>query len=285
MDAETIKAKLREFDPADASEQENALQEILQCMVLASLSRAGLFTEAIFHGGTCLRILFGIARFSEDLDFLLKKPDPGFRWKKYLDAVRKDAEMEGIRFETAEKEQAEATVRKAWLKTDSIGTELIFTSPFPRMKQRKIRIKLEVDTNPPEGSGIETHFLSFPATAPVTTQDLPSAFATKSHALLCRNYTKGRDWYDFLWFANRRIKPRLDVLSNALLQQGQWAGTRVDVDKAWYLAELRNSVAKTDWTRAIEDIRRFITRREQVGLDHWNTEFFLYMVEKMEREW
>lgn len=285
MDADTIRAKLRDYDTENARDQENALQEILQCMVPASLSRAGLFTDAIFHGGTCLRILFGIGRFSEDLDFLLKKPNPRFRWKKYLDAVRKDAESEGIRFETVEKERGEAAVRKAWLKTDSIGTELIFAAPFPRRNPRKIRIKLEVDTNPPKGSGLETHFLSFPAPVPVTTQDLPSALATKSHALLCRSYTKGRDWYDFLWFAGRRVKPRLDLLSRALFQQGPWAGKRVAPDKDWYIAELRKTVKKVEWPRAIEDVRRFIGRREQEGLAHWNTKFFLYAVEKMERVW
>jgi predicted nucleotidyltransferase component of viral defense system len=94
MDADTLRAKLKEYGPTHALEQELALTEILQSVVLASLSRAGFFSEAMFHGGTCLRILHGLARYSEDMDFLLKGADPDFRWSPYLDAVRRDCEME-----------------------------------------------------------------------------------------------------------------------------------------------------------------------------------------------
>jgi predicted nucleotidyltransferase component of viral defense system len=93
-----LDAKLREYSPANPIEQENVLQELMQHYVLAALSRAGLFDKAMFHGGTCLRIVYGMNRFSEDLDFLLKHPDPEFRWQSYLDAVRKDYEQEGIAF-------------------------------------------------------------------------------------------------------------------------------------------------------------------------------------------
>ena len=67
-----LSAKFREYSPSNLVEQNNVLQELMQHYVLASLARAGLFSKAIFHGGTCLRIINGINRFSEDLDFLLK---------------------------------------------------------------------------------------------------------------------------------------------------------------------------------------------------------------------
>jgi hypothetical protein len=281
MDADTWKAKLKDYAPANALEQELALGEVLQSLVLASLSRSGFFGEALFHGGTCLRMIHRLPRFSEDLDFLLKRPDPVFRWTRYLDAVRRDCAMEGVQFETRDPPARESAVRKVWLKTDSVGAVMEFTLPYPRISGQKLRIKLEVDTNPPAGSGVETHYLLFPTTFAVTVQDLPSAFATKTHALLCRPYVKGRDWYDFLWFAARRVRPRMDVLSNAIQQQGPWAGEAVGVDADWYLARMREAIRRIDWSRAVQDVQRFLPLREQEGLRHWNAEFFLYHLDRM----
>ena len=113
-----------------------------------------------------------------------------------------------------------AAVRKAFVKTDSIGSVVTLGLPFERVSSKKIRIRLEIDINPPQGSSFETSYLSFPTTAPLTTQTLPSGFGTKTHALLCRRYVKGRDWYDFLWYVARRTVPDLALLGNALLQQG-----------------------------------------------------------------
>jgi predicted nucleotidyltransferase component of viral defense system len=110
--------RIKDYAPANAIEQENVLQELLQHFVLAALSRAGFFSKAAFHGGTCLRILFGTNRFSEDLDFLLKEPSAGFAWTPYLEKVRHDCEEEGILFEIQERSRAEGAVRKAFLKSD-----------------------------------------------------------------------------------------------------------------------------------------------------------------------
>lgn len=281
MNADTLAARLRDYAPANALEQEAVLRELLQGFVLAALSRAGFFDEALFHGGTCLRLVHDLARFSEDLDFLLKRADPAFRWTRYLEAVSRDCAMQGIRFEATDKSALDSAVRKAWLKTDAIGAVLEFAAPFPRRKEMKIRIKLEVDSRPPEGSGFETHYLRFPAPLPLTVQDLPSAFATKSHALLCRPYTKGRDWYDFIWFVSRRTTPRLDVLARALNQQGPWAGRDLAVDAVWFVEQMRAVVSRTDWPLAVEDVRRFLPLREQEGLGHWNAEYFRYHVDRM----
>jgi hypothetical protein len=281
MDARTFSARLKEYAPTNAMEQELALQEMLQGVVLAALSRAGFFKIALFHGGTCLRLVHGLNRFSEDLDFLLKTADPAFQWAPYLEAIRQDCAASGIALETRDKSAAGAAVQKAWLKTESIGTVLEFKPPFPRMAGRKIRIKLEVDARPPEGSGYETHYLAFPETAPITVQDLPSAFATKMHALLCRTYAKGRDWYDFLWFTARKVSPRLDVLENAIEQQGPWAGRRQRATPAWMIHALEKAIPALDWPRAVSDVQRFLPVNEQAGLRQWNAELFLYHVRRL----
>jgi predicted nucleotidyltransferase component of viral defense system len=281
MIADVLNARIREYAPASAVEQENVLQELMQHYVLASLSRAGMFSDAIFHGGTCLRIIHGMSRFSEDLHFLLKRPDPGFRWQKLLEAVERDCAREGIEFELQDKSAADNVVRKAFLKTDSIGKVLLLALPFDRPNPRKIRIKLEIDTNPPAGSAIQTSYITFPGVAAITTQTLPSGFGTKAHALLCRKYVKGRDWYDFVWYTSRRVAPDLGLLGNALFQQGPWAGRSLEMTPDWLFKNLGAAIRRIDWRAAGSDVRRFVPTVEQPGLDVWSTDFFLYQLEQL----
>ena len=270
-----LSARIRDYAPANPVEQENVLQELMQHSVLSSLSRAGLFAEAMFHGVTCLRIVFAMNRFSEDLGFLLKRPNPDFRWQGYLESVRKDCTQEGISFEVLDKSQAGTAVQKAFLKTDSIGKILALDLPFERYQPRKIRIKLEIDINPPAGSTFTTSYITFPATAPLTTQSLESGFALKLHALLCPSYIKGRDWYDFVWYIARKIKPDLDLLRHALHQQGPWAGQTLTVTMPWVQENTEAVIRRINWRTARADIQRFLPLREQVGLRAWNTVFFL----------
>lgn len=281
MIEQLLRDKIQEYGPLNTLEQENVLQELMQQLVLASLAKTGLFTEAIFHGGTCLRLLFGTRRFSEDLDFLLKRPDPAFRWERHLAPLVGDLAQEGIRLELVDRSAADATVKKAFLKTDSIGTLLLVDLPHSRRVGKKIRIKLEVDTNPPEGSTFETRYLAFPRVAAITTQTLESGFATKSHALLCRGYAKGRDWYDLLWYVARRAAPDLNLLRNALLQQGPWAGEPVQITPVWFVDALRARIDEIDWEEARADVARFVPASEQEGLDLWSRELFLFQVEQL----
>ncbi|MDD5707596.1 MAG: nucleotidyl transferase AbiEii/AbiGii toxin family protein [Kiritimatiellae bacterium] len=277
-----LSAKLREYAPANAVEQDNVLQEMMQHYVLASLSRAGLFADAIFHGGTCLRIVNGINRFSEDLDFLLKRPDSDFRWQSYLEAVRKDCAQEGIVFEIQDKAEAATAVRKAFLKTDSFGKLLTLELPFERYHARKLRIKLEIDTNPPAGSAFTTSYITFPVTIPLTTQTLESSFALKMHALLCRSYVKGRDWYDFVWYVSHKVRPDLALLEHALDQQGPWASRRTSVTWPWMVETLQTVIGQVDWAVARQDVQRFLPLREQESLNLWNAPFFLHHAGVME---
>jgi predicted nucleotidyltransferase component of viral defense system len=281
MIGEMLSERIRDYAPANTIEQENVLQELMQHFVLASLSRAGFFSFGGFHGGTCLRILFGTRRFSEDLDFLLKNPDPDFRWKPYLDRIRSDLQAEDIHFDVQDKTTAARAVQKAFLKTNSIGQILSLDLPFSRHQTRKIRIKLEVDTRPPLGSLFETRYITFPVTAAITVQTLESGFATKSHALLCREYTKGRDWYDLLWYISKKIIPDLELLGNALAQQGPWAGKKMHVTADWYVEALRERIREIDWEAARSDVARFIPSSEQDGISLWKPDLFLYHLDRL----
>ena len=281
MIGDLLRERIRQYAPANAVEQDNVLQEIMQHFVLAGLSRSGFFSPAAFHGGTCLRILYGTSRFSEDLDFLLRAPAPGFAWGKYLEEVRDDCLAQGIRFEVQDRPASDAAVRKAFLKTDSIGQVLELDLPYQRQRARKVRIKLEVDTNPPAGSAFETHYITFPVTSAISTQTLTSGFALKSHALLCREYAKGRDWYDFLWYVSRKVAPEFGLLGNALDQQGPWAGRKVHVTPEWYLGAMRARIEGLDWGAARNDVERFLPAREQESLALWKPELFLYHLERL----
>jgi len=279
MIKDLLAARLREYAPANALEQEHALAEIMQHYVLASLARAGFFSHAAFHGGTCLRILHAMNRFSEDLDFVLKAPDASFNWEPFLARIRRDCADEGIRVDAQERAAQDATVRKVFVKTDSIGQILSLELPFARNRPRTVRIKLEVDTNPPAGATMDTRFITFPVTAAVTCMDLASGFGSKCHALLCRDYTKGRDWYDFIWYASRRVTPNLELLSRALDQQGPWAGRQITVTGDWLLDALRVRIAAIDWPATADDVARFVMSREQAGLAAWSSALFLQQLE------
>jgi len=281
MFKDVIEERIKEYNPQNEIEQENVLQEIIQYYILAGFSKTGFFSHAEFHGGTFLRIIHGLDRFSEDLDFLLKKPNKNFKWSKYLEPVLRDLRTEGLEFDV--KDRHETNVKKVFLKTDSIGKVISVNLPVGRASNRKIKIKLEIDANPPKGSESKTHYIDFPTIAPITAQVLESSFSLKSHALLCRNYVKGRDWYDFFWYCSKKAKLNFRLLQNALIQAGPWENKKIKVDLNWYMENMRDKIISVDWKAARDDVMRFIPTQSQFKLDQWNTELFLYQLGQMEK--
>lgn len=270
--------KIKEYSIMSVIDQENVLQELVQQHVLASLSRAGFFskTQAVFHGGTCLRIVYGMNRFSEDLDFFLKQPDSDFSWAFYLDHILKDGVSEGLHFTVTKNIKEDVAVKKAFLRTDSIGKVLLLDLPFERDARKSIKVKLEIDVNPPLGSRYETRYIAFPVIAAITTQSLESGFAMKLSALLGRMYTKGRDWYDFIWYISKKIVPDLELLQNSLDQQGPWAGQELRINPDWLEMSLKKRITEIDWDIAHQDVQRFLPLREQETLSLWEQKFFLH---------
>lgn len=282
MSVKIIQERLETYRAASWQEEELALKEILQELALAGLSRTDFFKHAGFQGGTALRILYGTERFSEDLDFVLKAPDSGFRLVSFLKALEEELKVYGISAEIKDRSQADRTVQKAFLKEDSAGRELILNF-YPRAQRPKqIRIKFEVDTNPPAGSQFETKYLDFPFPCAITTQNPPSLFAGKSHALLCREYLKGRDWYDFAWYVGRKTQINYSFLANACKQQGPWQGQNVEVTKNWVLQEVTKKAEAIDWAEAKKDVAKFLRPAALKSLEIWSREFFLDKVQKLE---
>src|SRR3989338_7045964 len=141
------------------------------------------------------------------------------------------------------KAKTRLTVNSAFLKFSGI----MFETGLSPLKDEKFLIKVEIDSHPPAG-GIEAHtMVSTPFMFYLLHYDLKSLFAGKSHALLCREYAKGRDWYDFVWYTSRNIDVNFELLSSALDQQGPWAGKKLKADLPWYLDQMERKIRSTDW--------------------------------------
>ena len=275
MSVEIIQERLATYACKSTLEEEQALREITQEIIVAGLGRTHLFGRAGFQGGTCLRIFHGLDRFSEDMDFALDAPDSSFRLTPYLEGMREELLVYGYELEIDDRSRADSPVRQAFVKDDSVG-KLLRLGYRPRGgPMRKLRIKLEVDTNPPLGASYEMPVLDYPFPVAVRTFDLPSLFAGKLHALLCRSYLKGRDWYDFLWYTARRTPINHTLLSAALDQQGRFKGQAPRTDDAWCVEQLRAMILEHDWKQARRDVQRFVKPRELPSLELWSPELFL----------
>ncbi len=281
MSVEIIQERLATYGCASAQEEEQALREISQEIILAALGRTDFFNDAGFQGGTCLRIFHGLNRFSEDLDFALRIPDSHFQLTPYLQQVRDELVAYGYALEIEDRSRSGQTVRKAFLKDQSLGSLLTLAYQPRTGPMRKLRIKLEVDTNPPAGATYLMPILDYPFPAAVRVFDLPSLFAGKMHALLCRDYLKGRDWYDFIWYTARHTPVNHALLSAALNQQGTWAGKTPSTDNTWCIAALTAVIETVDWRKATQDVERFLKPIELPSLALWSREFFLAQCHKL----
>jgi len=276
-----IQEKLRSYSAANRLEEENAIKEIMQQIALYGLWRADFFDKAVFQGGTSLRILHGLPRFSEDLDFMLLEPDPNFGWPLYLDALMETFEIFGIKPEVRSSGDMDRRIRAAVLKDTSVVNQLDLAFAG-RQAGEKINIKLEIDVEPPAHSRDAWTYLDFPTDHEIRHQDLASNFSLKIHALLCRAFVKGRDWYDFSWYVAKGVAPNLPLLRTALIQAGPWAGDdRIAVDMAWLNEALGNTIAKIDWKGAADDVRRFLRPAELKSVDLWSERFFLAKLDRL----
>jgi hypothetical protein len=277
---ELLRKRLTAYPATNAAQEEQAVKEMLQELALYALWRGGFFEVAAFQGGTSLRILHALPRFSEDLDFILLEADSTFRWSHYFESLTGVLEQFGVRCELSERGRMDKAVREAMLKDNSLGRQLDL-SFFDAAKPRKLKVKLEIDTHPPKGTGTTWHYLDFPVDFEVRAQDLPSNYALKLHALLCRPYLKGRDWFDFAWYCKQKTRPNLSHLAHALNQAGPWKGRSERVDAQWLAGALRAKIKAIDWPSAAQDVSPFLPSAEQASLTLWNERFFADKVRRL----
>ncbi len=277
-----IQKRLAEYKSTGPVEEENALKEIIQEIMLFSLWQAEFFEVAAFQGGTSLRILHGLPRFSEDMDFILLKPDIVFSWQHYLEKLTETCKEFGIEPEAVavDKARMDQHIKKAVIKDTSIASQLNMNF-MNDLNGRKLTIKLEIDCNPPDGSGFDYTYLNFPMDFEVCHQDMSSNFALKMHALLCRKYLKGRDWYDFGWYINQGVKPNLMLLKNALIQYGAWKNQSFNIDENWLVNALGEKINSIDWKTVADDVERFMKPVERKSLALWSERFFMSKLRKL----
>ncbi len=280
---EIIQTRLASYAAANDVEEENAIKEILQEIALFGLWRANFFDVAVFQGGTSLRILYRLPRFSEDLDFMLLGPDPQFDWAPYLKILTSTFDEYGLQSEVVSKDQMDERIRGAVIKDNAIANQLDLS--FGRRDARKkLQIKLEIDVEPPAHSIDAFTYLDFPIDYEVRHQDLASNFALKIHALLCREYLKGRDWYDFSWYAAQGVFPNLPHLEAALRQFGPWSeDDTLSVDLSWLEKEMTRCIGAIDWEAAKQDVSRFLRPAEAESLKLWSHRFFESKLDKVIR--
>ncbi len=275
-----IRQRLVSYNANSAMAEEQATKEIFQEVALYLLWRAGFFSLAAFQGGTSLRIIHRLPRFSEDLDFILLHPDSSFDWRRYQAPLVLGLEEFGLQSEVLDKSRMDRNIRAAVLKNDSISSQLNLR--FGRGdRSPTLKIKLEIDINPPAGSSFAYTYLDFPLDYEVCHQDLPSNFALKIHALLCRPYVKGRDWYDYNWYVKQSVQPNLPHLQSALDQYGPWKGKRPVVSREWLSEQLITKIATIDWKAAAADVERFLSPAERASLSLWSERFFRTKVEQL----
>ncbi|NOY76207.1 MAG: nucleotidyl transferase AbiEii/AbiGii toxin family protein [Kiritimatiellaeota bacterium] len=281
MSIEIVQERLNSYNCRSSLEEEHALREISQEIVLAALARTDFFKHAVFQGGTCLRIFYSLNRFSEDLDFILKNPDTAFTLEAYYNSLVEELSSFGYQLRIQNRSTAESAVKKAFLKENSMGNLLQLTHLKSDRSVKKLKIKLEVDTNPPANSQFEAKYYDFPFAFSAALQNLPSLFAGKLHALLCRQYIKGRDWYDFAWYISRKTTINYQFLAAALNQNGPWAGKSLRIDLDWCVAALKSKVETISWEVAKNDVKRFIRQTELPSIDIWGKEYFLDCIERL----
>jgi len=268
------------------NDKKNVIKEVLQEVILSGLSRAGFFKTAAFYGGTALRIFHGLDRFSEDLDFSLKVEDSSFNLEQYLPLLEKEIRSYGFNFSIETKQKThDSNIQSAFLK---VNTKEHILKIFPNADvassisaNELLKIKFEIDTNPPSYAGFEIKFHLLPIPYEVTLYDLPSLFAGKIHALLCRgwiNRVKGRDLYDYVFYLTKGISVNIEHLSARLAQSNQIpAGKVISIDELKIM--LRNRFMKIDYEQAKSDVLSYI--KDPRPLDVWGSEFFIQITDML----
>ncbi len=271
-----VEQMLRRVPQDSDGERSQAMRQVMQEIALAGLVRRGFFAKAAFYGGTCLRLFHQLPRFSEDLDFSLLQPDPGFRLQPYLQGMEEEFSGLGIEVQISEKQKINPSpILSAFLKASTTIVQLAITG------STTLRIKFEVDTDPPLGFSTEEQLLLQPYSCYVKCFSLPDLFAGKMHAVLFRQWqqrVKGRDWFDLEWYVRGGIPLHLDHLAERARQSGHWP-----LDQPFSASSLQallaERIGRLDVAKARLDIERFIAQPEALAI--WSQDYFQQLAQRV----
>lgn len=276
---EAISRMLSRYDCRRAEDYVRALREILQEIALLGLWRSKFYEKAAFYGGTALRTLHGMDRYSEDLDFSLIKPMPDFDLARYADSLQKEIRSFGFDVTVTKREKtAVSPVQSTFLKMDTLKHLLVIEKAQEIVRQiprgQVLKIKIEVDTDPPPGFDTESGFLLQPIPFSVRVFTLPDLFAGKMHAILCRRWktrVKGRDWYDLVWFAANHPRLHLSHLEQRMIQSSHLKRNE-HLTRETFTGFLSKTIENLNVDQARREVEPFVKNPE--GLKVWSKEFF-----------
>ncbi len=283
---DAIRSMMDRYECRSRKDYVNALREILQDMALLGLWRSRFFEHAAFYGGSALRLLYGLDRYSEDLDFSLLKPNASFSLKPFGEALQREISSFGfhVEFEARRKPRTGA-IESAFPKTNTLKQLIVIDATQELLRDlhpaKKLKIKLEVDTDPPGGFETETQFVLQPIPFSVRVYSLPDLFAGKLHAVLYRKWrtrVKGRDWYDLVWYVARHPEVRLGHLEAKMRQSGDYRDAqRLTARKLQDL--LQRAVDDLDVEQARREVAPFV--RDRRTLEVWSREFFRQVITRI----
>jgi len=284
-----IKQMLSQYDIKSETDLLNALKEVFQEIALLGLYNGGFFNKAAFYGGTALRILYGLDRFSEDLDFTLLEKNKEFDIEKYFSYIADEFKILGINIDLKKKakKNKHSNIESAFLKNNtSIHTLNIQLDEIEDIlgdvhSGKKLKIKFEVDTNPPLKFQTEPKTLLLPRTFNIISMTLPNLYAGKMHALLfrnCKNRVKGRDWYDFEWYVKRNTILNLEHLQERMQESGNLSIEK-KLTKNMLLELLYKRIDALDIDKAVEEVSPFI--KDKQVFEFWSKDYFKMLSEKV----
>ena len=286
---EAVTRMLSKYEPKSVDDSVRALREIIQEVALLGLWRAKFFEHAAFYGGTALRILYGLDRFSEDLDFSLLTPSLDFNLARYTASLEEELQAFGfnVRVEMADK-AVESAVQSAFLKANTRNELLVIEAGEQLTGQiaagQVLKVKIEVDTDPPPGFSTQTRYLLQPIPFAVRSYSLPDLFAGKMHAILFRkwkNRVKGRDWYDLVWYAANHPHLNLAHLEQRMRQTGHWSGDK-NLSPVVFTDLLFEAIDRLDVNQARKDVAPFVKDQQMLAL--WSHDFFQDVVSRIKVE-
>jgi predicted nucleotidyltransferase component of viral defense system len=282
-----IKEWIEEYNPQNEEEILAALREIMQEITLAGLSRTDFFEKAAFYGGTALRIFYGLDRYSEDLDFSLLKPDSNFSIGPYFKAVLDEFKSLGLTVSIKEKKKTKQTaIDSAFLKAETIWQEIVLEDIIKEIGVRSnktLKIKIEVDRQPPLNFRTEEKLLLRPFSFYVKCYTKSSLFAGKMHALLFRkwlNRVKGRDWYDLEWYIKKGIPLDVNHFLTRAKDTNDWQDDSISNEQIIELLDTK--IKSVSFSSIKEDVVRFIQNDDDLNI--WSPEYFKDLIEKIKFE-
>lgn len=284
-----IEQMLSNYEITTEADLINALKEVFQEIALLGLYQGGFFEKAAFYGGTALRILYGLPRFSEDLDFTLLEKSSDFNLEHYFSSIIDEFEALGITIDISQKSKKDfrSEVASAFLKNStSVHTLNIKANDLGDIlygvhSGRKLKIKFEVDTNPPLKFQTEAKTLLLPKTFNIITMTLPNLYAGKMHAVLCRKWAsrvKGRDWFDFEWYVKRSTPLNLEHLERRMQESGDLDGG-TNLNEQLFKELMYRRVEELNVDSAIKEVSPFV--KDKRGFEFWSKDYFKLLTQRV----